>query len=163
MREYLPLLSVLCVLGSGLVSGLLFAFSNFVMQALRELPAEFGQQAMQRVNVRIINPVFLLAFMGSTLACALLVVLCVLYRGTPGIAWLLAGSLAFLVGPFGVTVAFNVPLNNRLALARPHEANTAWPIYAARWMKWNKVRTLLGAVATTLLAFGLHRLGGVQT
>jgi uncharacterized membrane protein len=162
MDQYLPLLSVIAVVGSGLVSGLLFAFSNFVMQALRELPAEAGQQAMQRVNVRIINPIFLFAFMGSTGACALLVVLCVTHWGAPSVAWLMAGSLAYLVGPFGVTVAFNVPLNNILAVAKPHEATTAWPRYATRWLKWNHVRTGLGAVATTLLAIGLYQLGITQ-
>ena len=162
MYEYLPLLVVLAIVGSGIVSGLLFAFSNFVMQALRELPAEFGQQAMQHVNVRIINPVFLLAFMGGTVVCVLVAVLCVMHWDTPGVGWLLAGSLAYLVGPFGVTVAFNVPLNNLLAVAKPHEAITTWPSYATRWLKWNHVRTVLGVLATTLLAVGLHRMGVVQ-
>ncbi len=161
MLAYLPLFAVLAVVGAGLVSGLLFAFSNFVMQALLELPAEYGQQAMQRINVRIINPVFLLAFMGSALACALVAVLCVLHPATPGTGWLLAGALTYLAGPFGVTLACNVPLNNAMARARPDEASTAWPANASRWRRWNHLRTVLAVLATTLLGIGLLRMGVV--
>lgn len=160
MEQYLPILVVIALVGAGLVSGLLFAFSNFVMQALGELPAEFGQLAMQRINVRIINPGFFLAFMGTAAVCLAVVVLCVLSLGTAGAGWLLAGALAYLVGPVGITVAFNVPLNNALAAATREQAGMAWPTYAKRWLRWNHARTFLGVLAIALLGYGLHRLPG---
>jgi uncharacterized membrane protein len=162
MQQYLPILGLLAVVGSGLMSGLLFAFSNFVMRSLLELPPAYGRQAMQRVNVRIVNRLFLLVFMGSTGACALITLLCVLGRVAAGSGWLLAGALAYLVGPLGITMVFNVPLNNALAAATPEQANAAWPAYAARWLRWNHVRTVLAVVATALLGHGLYRLGAVQ-
>lgn len=156
MRSVLPLLVVAAVLGAGLVTGLLFAFSNFVMRALLQLPAEFGMQAMQRINVAILNPLFLLVFMGTALLCLLIGVVCLSDLSAPGTWWLAAGALAYLAGPFGVTLRFNVPLNNRLASVAPERAATAWPEYAAAWLRWNHVRTALGAAAIVLLGFGLH-------
>ena len=55
-RYILPI-TVLAAVGSGLMAGLLFAFSNFVMKALTRLPPEQGMAAMQLINVTIINPV----------------------------------------------------------------------------------------------------------
>lgn len=48
--------------GAGLVTGLLFAFSNFVMKVFADLPNEQGMVTMQRVNETIINPVSLACF-----------------------------------------------------------------------------------------------------
>lgn len=124
-------------------------------------PREWGSMAMQRINVRIINPDFLLVFIGSTVVCALVALLCVLHLDAPGGACLLAGALACLAGPFGVTIAFNIRLNNGLAGTRPEQAALAWPPYLARRLAWNHVRTALGVVATALLAVGLFRLGAV--
>ncbi|WP_010496926.1 hypothetical protein [Paenibacillus elgii] len=45
-------------LGSGLIAGLFFAFSTFVMSALARLPAEQGIAAMQSINVTVLNPLF---------------------------------------------------------------------------------------------------------
>ena len=94
MQPYLPTLTTVSIVGSGLVTGLPFAFSNFVMRALGELPAEFAQQAMQRINLRIVNTFFLLVFMGTTVLCATLVFLCLAAFDTPGTGWLLTGAVA---------------------------------------------------------------------
>jgi uncharacterized membrane protein len=44
---YILPITVLAAVGSGLMAGLLFAFSNFVMKALTRLPPEQGMAAMQ--------------------------------------------------------------------------------------------------------------------
>jgi uncharacterized membrane protein len=41
---------VMAITGAGLITGLLFSFSNFVMRALADLPNDKGMFAMQRVN-----------------------------------------------------------------------------------------------------------------
>jgi uncharacterized membrane protein len=68
----------------------------------------------------------------------------------PGSAYLLLGSLLFLGFPFGVTLLKNVPLNNRLASAKPESVEGAnyWREFHARWTLWNHLRWL-GAVAAT--------------
>ena len=78
--------------------------------------------------------------------------------GSPGSVALLIGSILYLVGPFGITMMFNVPLNNRLAEAAAEDANTTWPEYQIRWQRWNHLRTYIGVLAIILLAAGLSRL-----
>ena len=57
--------------GCGLIGGVLFAFSSFVMNALARLPAAQGIAAMQSINVVVINPLFMTAFLGTAAACVL--------------------------------------------------------------------------------------------
>lgn len=158
MSSTVALLSVCAVVGSGLMGGLLFAFSNFVMRALRALPPESAAAAMREVNVRILNPLFVVLFLGTAVVCVVLTWFVV--GGAAGAAgpWLVAGSAAYLAGPLGVTMAFNVPLNNRLAAGPIAAAAAFWPAYALSWTRWNHVRALLAAMAAALLGVGLVRL-----
>ena len=152
---HLQVLLVTAIAGAGLMSGLLLAFSLVVMRALRELPPEQGMFAMQRVNVLIVTPLFLLLFLGTAAAC--LVLLGIAWRGLPAEGgWLLlVGSASYLLGPLGVTVAFNIPLNNALGMAPRGQAATAWPAYVKAWLRWNHLRTALGLGATVLLTLAL--------
>jgi len=67
-------LTFVSALGCGLVAGVFFAFSAFVMKALSRLPPALGIAAMQSINVAVINPWFLAAFLGTGAACVLLAV-----------------------------------------------------------------------------------------
>ncbi|MGE3967484.1 MAG: hypothetical protein AB7F08_04545, partial [Dongiaceae bacterium] len=58
MDTLLPVLTFLSALGAGLIAGLFFAFSSFVMAALARLPADQGVAAMQSINTAVLNPVF---------------------------------------------------------------------------------------------------------
>lgn len=157
MPELLQLLVIAAIVGSGLVSGLLFAFSVSVMRALLQLAPEAGMAAMQRINVVIINPLFLLAFLGTSALCLAIAVIAIRGPFGAGSLWLLLGAVAYLAGPLGITMAFNVPLNNRLAAVDASRAADEWPRYVAAWLRWNHLRTLLGALAIALLALGLAR------
>jgi uncharacterized membrane protein len=71
---------------------------------------------------------------------------------------LLIGAICYLIGPFGVTMICNVPLNNRLAEAESPDADEVWADYQIRWQRWNHVRTYIGVLSILLLATGLGRL-----
>ncbi|MGB5425177.1 MAG: anthrone oxygenase family protein [Gammaproteobacteria bacterium] len=146
---------VMAITGAGVVTGLLFAFSNFVMRALATLPDDKGMLVMQRVNETILNPVFLVVFLGTPILCVMILFKSVMQPGSSGSLFLLIGALAYLIGPFGVTVLFNVPLNNKLAKAELSVANEVWPVYQKQWQRWNHVRTCIGVVSIILLAIGL--------
>ena len=107
--QYILPITVLAGVGSGLMAGLLFAFSNFVVKALTRLPPEQGMAAMQLINVTIINPVFLLLFLGTAVLCAVLALYSVLQWQSTTTVWLPVGCVFYLVGTVGVTMAFNVP------------------------------------------------------
>ena len=155
MKEYLPLIVAIAITGSGVVTGLLFAFSNFVMRALKDLPTEHGMFAMQRINETIINPIFLIFFLGTTVLCLIITGISALELGAPGHAYFLAGAVTYLLGPFGITMLFNVPLNNILAETALTESAKAWPMYRKKWQRWNHIRTYMGILSVFLLALGL--------
>ena len=147
----MDLLSLVTALGSATVGGVFFAFSTFVIKALAQLPAAQGVAAMQHINVVVINPGFMGVFMGTLL----LSLACVVVALMTASLTLLAAGLLYAVGTFGVTMAFNVPRNNRLARleATSPDAAAYWPAYVREWTRWNHVRTgaaLAAAVCAAL-------------
>ena len=69
--QWLFALTLCAALGCGLMAGVFFAFSAFVMKALARLPPGEGLAAMQSINVAVVNPWFLVAFLGTAAACLL--------------------------------------------------------------------------------------------
>jgi uncharacterized membrane protein len=75
MGTLVLVITLLCITGSALIAGTFFAFSTFVMRALAKLPAREGIGAMQSINLVVINPLFLGAFIGTAIFCAIAIVL----------------------------------------------------------------------------------------
>lgn len=151
------LLALLLCVGAATIGGAFFAFSTFVMRALATIAAESGIAAMQRINVVVINPWFLVAFMGTAVVSVVVIVMAFASWSAPRSPLLLAAGLLYLVGTFGVTMRCNVPRNNRLARmdsASP-EAAAYWPVYVREWTLWNHVRTIAGLAACGCSAWGL--------
>jgi uncharacterized membrane protein len=150
-------LAVATAVGCALVAGVFFAFSNFVMGALARLPDAQGAAAMRSINVVVLNPGFLGLFLGTAVACAALAAAAFVTRAQPGSAALAAGSALYLVGCLGVTMACNVPRNERLARTGPAsdaEAR-AWREDLRGWTRWNHVRTAASLAATLSLALAV--------
>lgn len=144
-------------LGCGLVAGVFFAFSSFVMPALGRLEPAQGVAAMRSINIRAVTPAFMALLFGTAAACLGLVVWVVVASDGPS-ALVLAGCAFYLVGTIGVTAAANVPLNNRLAEPRPEDGGAAeiWNLYLARWTAWNHARTVAATIAAALLILALR-------
>jgi uncharacterized membrane protein len=138
-------------IGCGLIAGLYFAFSTFILQAFDRLGAGPAAQAMNAINVQIVQSLFMPLFLGTTFAGFALAVIGVVERGKAGAAAMLAGGAIYVIGMFGVTMAFNVPLNNALTQG----AETLWPQYLQRWGLWNHVRTLASAAASALFILAI--------
>jgi uncharacterized membrane protein len=155
MLEWLTIASAL---GSAVIGGLLFAFSTSVMKALGKLPPPQGIAAMQWINITILNPLFLLIFMGTAAGAGIVAVLALSQWDGAASAYRLAGSLLYIVGTFGVTMACNVPRNNALAAAKPGtpEAERVWARYLPEWTFWNHLRTAAAVAAAALLILSLR-------
>lgn len=147
---------VLCI-GAATVGGVFFAFSTFVMQALAQLPGAEGVAAMQRINVVVLNPLFLGAFMGTALLSAACLVAAFFPWHAPGSALLLVAGVLYLAGSFFVTLRGNVPMNERLARldAKSPQAAEYWPVYVRVWSMWNHVRTLASLASAAFAAVSL--------
>ena len=150
-------LKVFAALGCGLVAGVFFAFSTFVMLALARLQPPQGIAAMQSINITAINPLFMTAIFGTAAACIYLAISSLLKWHQPGAVYLLVGSLLYLVGTVGVTIAFNVPLNDVLAIVDPNSTEGAnlWARYLTDWTMWNHVRTVAAIAAAALFTIAL--------
>ena len=156
MSDVFFVLTVLAALGSALVAGIFFAFSTFVMAALGRLEPGQGIAAMQAINVTVINPWFFGAFFGTAALSLVLGIAALFDWADPAALWRLAGSGLYLVTCILVTIACNVPLNNRLAKVAPDSSEGAecWARYLTVWTLWNHVRTAgsLAAAAAFILA-----------
>ncbi|MBD6616362.1 DUF1772 domain-containing protein [Komarekiella sp. 'clone 1'] len=150
-------LKLLAVLGCGLMAGVFFAFSTFVMNALARLQPAQGIAAMQSINIAAINPLFMTVLFGTAAACILLVIFSLLRWHQPGAAYLLLGSLLYIVGTLGVTIVFNVPLNDALAKVEPDSTigQSLWSSYLTNWTIWNHIRTAAALVAAASFTIAL--------
>jgi uncharacterized membrane protein len=150
-------LMLFAAIGSGLMAGVFFAFSTFVMSALARLQPAQGIAAMQSMNITAINPLFMAALFGTAGACIFLTASSLFKWHQPGAAYLLVGSLLYLVGAVGVTGALNMPLNDALALVKPDSAEgaTLWAKFLTDWTFWNHVRTIAALLAAALFTLSL--------
>ncbi|HKY94232.1 MAG TPA: anthrone oxygenase family protein [Kiloniellales bacterium] len=153
-------LILVAALGAGLIAGVFFAFSSFVMRALGRLPAPGGIAAMQAINVVVLNLAFLGVFLGTAVLCLVLAVTAMIHWQSGLATWLIGAALCYLLGTVLVTMAFNVPRNDALAKVEPSSTAGAqlWARYLVGWTVWNSVRTLAALAASGLFIVALTRL-----
>jgi len=157
MHQVLFALTLLAALGCGLIAGVFFAFSSFVMKALARLPASAGIAAMQSINIVVLRSLFMAIFLGTAAVCVLASIYSLFRLQEPGVVFLLVGSALYLVGSFLVTIVFNVPRNEALAKLVPADPNGAslWSGYVASWTAWNHVRTIAALAAAASFSIAL--------
>ncbi len=157
INQAMFVLTFAAAIGCGLVAGIFFAFSSFVMTALGRLPSDHGIAAMNSINVTVINPVFFTAFFGTALVCLIVAAASWLWWDLVSGKLLLAAGVIYLAGSIAVTAVYNIPLNNALAAVQPGTAEAAslWSRYLRDWTVWNTVRTVASAVSMILFILAL--------
>ena len=157
MPDGVVALTFVTAVACALVGGIFFAFSTFVMKALGRLPAPQGIAAMQSINITVINPLFMLAFVGTALACIPVGAAALASWGEPWAGFLLAASVLYPLGSIAVTRAFHIPRNDALAVLDPERAESRryWSGYVVSWTAMNHVRTIVPLAASALLIGGL--------
>jgi uncharacterized membrane protein len=151
----MKILLLVAGVGSLLVSGVLLAFSSFVMSGLARIPAASGIAAMQSINITVVNPLFMGLFMGMGAVSIAVLVMNVRANGFE----LTAGNAAaviYLFGVLGVTFVANVPMNDALAGIDPAASASAeyWNNYVSGWTTWNHVRCAAALVAGVMFVLG---------
>jgi uncharacterized membrane protein len=155
-QRVLDATTVAGALGAGVVGGVLFGFSTFVMSALDRLPADRAIEAMQSINRQAPTAGFLSAMLGTAAVAAVLGIDGIRRLDERNGLLLTLGAGAYLAS-FAVTAAFHVPRNNRLAAVAVPAADAArvWRDYAGPWVAGNHVRTLLAVAAAALFTVAL--------
>lgn len=143
-------------LTTALIAGLFYAYSCSVNPGLGNLPDKEYILAMQSINIAIINPVFMLSFIGTVI---LLPLSAYLHYAKPLPVRFILLSIAssiYIVGTFGITIFGNVPLNDALAKFNIAEA-TIQEIADGRskfegpWNRFHAVRTIAAATALSFV------------
>src|SRR6187549_3460873 len=120
--------TLLAALGCGLIAGVFFGFSSFVMPALARLGPAHGVRAMQSINVVVLNRWFLGVLLGTGLGCAGLGLSALGSLPEPGALLRFSGSCLCLAGTILVTRCYHVPRNEALSRlsADSAEAERFW-------------------------------------
>ena len=148
---------ITAIVGSALIGGIFFAFSNFIMKALARVPSSEGMLAMQTINITVLNPGFLGAFMGMALIGMMLAIVASVGWESASSPYLLGGAAAYVGGTWFVTVQGNVPLNEKLAAVKPDDPESiiVWEHYLEHWTKLNTKRAGAAILAAVLFSIGL--------
>lgn len=133
---------------TGIVGGIFFAFSNFVMPALARVPASTAAATMRSINVTAVNPLFMTLLFGAGLGGIAFSLASLGSLETSRGRWALAGTVVYVLGTIVVTIACNVPRNEALSAMSLVDATTYWPRYLAEWTSYNHVRTVASVIAS---------------
>jgi uncharacterized membrane protein len=157
MSASLTVAVIVSCVGSGVVAGVFFAFSSFVMPALWRLPAAAGIAAMQAINQAAIRPSFIVVLFGTAMVSIAATVWALLDFSGASAMWMIGGSVSFLLGVIGLTAFYHVPLNDELARTLPtsQDAPDIWARYVLRWSVGNHVRTIAGVAAAAAFAIAV--------
>jgi uncharacterized membrane protein len=160
MERFILLLATLL---TAILAGLFYAWSCSVMPGLARLTDTQYLHALQAMNRAILNPVFFLSFLGSSL----LLPLCAWQQsrslGTAGAALVIVAAIVHWIGMMGVTVFGNIPINNLLdttdlGTANASELTRLREAFQGTWVRLNNVRTAAAILALVLLL--IHGLRG---
>ncbi|MEV8635516.1 anthrone oxygenase family protein [Streptosporangium sp. NPDC051023] len=142
---------------TGLMAGLFAAFAYAVMPGLGRSHDRTFVEAMQKINVAIINGWFMFCFLGGLLFTIVALVLH-LRSGQEVLPWIIAGFVLYAV-MFVVTSAVNVPLNDQLAkaghLGSVTDLAAVRQAFESRWVTWNIVRAVANIAAFAVLTWAL--------
>src|SRR5689334_10918466 len=108
------------------------------MPALHGLPDDVYTRVMNRINDVIVNPAFMLLFLGGPLAAVVLLA----WNRSP----LAVGAAVCAIAALTITFVGNLPLNDALAAGGSRDD------FETPWMIWRSVRTLTAVGSFALLA-----------
>ena len=146
----------IAILLTGLSSGLFYAWTVSVIPGTRKVTDIIYLETMQSINRAILNPAFMVIFLGSLI----LLLVSTFQHNQSGVTFwiLLAAMLVYLLGTFGVTALGNVPLNNELDVISLGELSIQQLAafrnhYELQWNRLHYIRTVFSVISFLLSLF----------
>ena len=146
------------IVTTGLMSGLLYGWSVSVIPGTKRVPAGNYVDTMQHINRAIINPAFIVPFMGIPLVLGGAADHAVPRRATTAaVGCSRERPRTYVVGVLGVTIGRNVPLNDALD-AFDLRGSTSDAVerrrttYERPWNRWHYLRTIASVGSFALAA-----------
>ncbi|MFI0408790.1 DUF1772 domain-containing protein [Actinomadura sp. 3N508] len=145
------------------MAGTFFGFSTGVMPGLNAVRPASAIDAMQGMNRKIQNPVFIAMFLlVPVLAIVAGVLLLTLDQDSAAVLFFVAGGVYF-AGALVPSFAVNIPLNNALdAVTVPEDESEAakiWSAHSRRWTAWNTLRALFSWASVLAMSLGVYLWG----
>jgi len=138
---------------SGLMAGLFYTWSISVTPGISKVRDENYLQAFQSMNRAIINPIFLICFMGLII---LLPLLSFLSSESAHFLYVLSATILYMFGVIAVTFFGNIPLNNSLEALHIEsmsiEQMASFRLgFENKWNKLNLLRTISSSASFVFL------------
>ena len=151
----------------GLRVGVFALYAHTIMPGLGRTDDRTFVGAFQSIDRAIINPLFLPIFLGALVFTGLAAVLHLGADGRSVLPWALAAFVLYLA-VFVITIGVNVPLNDGLKAAGEPDrivdlAAMRERFNAAKWIRWNLVRTVACTAAFGCLCWALVLYGRITT
>ncbi|MEO3790844.1 anthrone oxygenase family protein [Nonomuraea sp. B10E15] len=145
---------IAATMATGLVAGVCGLYQHTIMRGLARTDDRTFVSAFQAIDRAIMNPWFMMAFMGALVFTGLAAVLHFAQDVRSVLPWLITAFVLYLI-TFGITMAVNVPLNEAIKAAGDPAGiadlgEVRRQFDEARWSGYNLVRTI-----TTTVAFGV--------
>jgi len=146
------------VLLNALSTGFFFAWSFSVILGTKKAGHLTYLETMQNINKEILNPVFFIVFFGSLIALVTSTYL--QFNNKTVFVLVLASTIIYLIGTFGVTAFGNVPLNNELEALNITKLNQIElkdfrTYYEIAWNHFHGIRTISSIVSFILLLISI--------
>lgn len=146
------------VLLNAISTGFFFAWSVSVIMGTKKVGHLTYLETMQNINREILNPVFFTVFFGSFIA--LVTTTCLQFNNKTVFVLVLASTIIYLIGTFGVTAFGNVPLNNELEALKITELNLIElkdfrAYFESAWNHFHDIRTISSMVSFILLLISI--------
>ncbi|MFF0491835.1 DUF1772 domain-containing protein [Nocardia sp. NPDC004068] len=146
---------VLATISTGLLAGVYYAYGTSVMLALRQVDDRTFVEVMNRINVVIVNPLFMFSFLGSVVLTGVAAALHL--RGDQRqVLWWVLVALALNVVSLFISIGGNIPLNNQLADVSGGDFAALRQGFEMPWVGLNIARALANTGAIGVLAMALR-------
>ncbi|HJT73609.1 MAG TPA: anthrone oxygenase family protein [Chitinophaga sp.] len=141
---------------TALMAGLFFAYSCSVNPGLGRLADSPYLSAMQSINRAILNPFFLVPFVGLVLLLPFTAYLQYTSPVSPRFLLLAAATITYIWGVFGITMLKNVPLNEALDAFNIQSASIEDLArqrlqFEEPWNRWHFIRTIAAVLTSVLM------------
>ena len=150
-----------CISGDG---GCVFAiYANAIMPGLGRTDDRTFVGAFQSIDTAIINPLFLMTFLGALVFTGIAAALHLGEDVRSVLPWIVVALVLYLAVVV-ITLRVNVPLNDGIKAAGAPDriadlARVREQFNEARWVRWNLIRALATTAAFGCLAWALVALG----
>jgi uncharacterized membrane protein len=143
-------------LACGLQAGTYYTWASGVMPGLARVDDRTFVHAVQQMNIAIVNPVFMLSFLGAPLLAAAAIAA----TDGPSRTWAIAGA-ACALATVVITFAGNIPLNDAIDAAGPidriRDLGAVREAFESDWVRLNIARTVTATASLGCLVWAALR------